>query len=64
MGVNILRFSNVVLSVVNDVPVDSEVHVVTSSISRIFYLSCRDFVYLENLLTQFSKMHIKVGSIE
>ena len=64
MGVNILGFSNVVLSVVNDVPVDSEVCVVTSSISRICCLSCRDFVNLENLLAQFSKMHIKVGSIE
>ena len=39
MGANILRFSGVVHSVVGDVPVDREAPVVTSSISRICWLS-------------------------
>jgi hypothetical protein len=36
VGANFLGFNGVVLLVVGDVPVDSETHVVTSSISRIY----------------------------
>ena len=41
MGANIPGFNSVVLSVVGDVPVDSEAPVVTSSISRICWPSPR-----------------------
>ncbi len=50
MGANFLGFNGVVLSVVGDVPVDSEAPVVTSSISPGF-----------DLPAQSSKMLIGVG---
>jgi len=36
VGVNIIGLNSVVFSVVDDIPVDSETHVVTLSISRIY----------------------------
>ena len=38
MAVNFLKFNGVVLSVVGDVPVDSEALIVISSMSRISYI--------------------------
>ena len=49
MGANILEFNGVVHSVVGDIPVGSETSV------------CGDFVNLEDLPAQFSKMLIGVG---
>jgi hypothetical protein len=46
VGANFLRFNGVVLSVVGDIPFDSEVLVMTSSISRIYQLNLLE-VFIE-----------------